>query len=158
MVGLFQLTININGRICLIFAVFWGLLALLLMRFLNPHIEKLIDKMPKKWFNITTIALTVFLLIDLLVTAFALQVFYTRLTKERNLELKINSALIVNEKVLDTKFVKYLSDNVFTDEKMLRTFPNIKFEDKNGHIIWVKDILTDIKPYYFKISNKFRLK
>lgn len=153
-----NLPFNINGRICLIFAVFWGLLALLLMRFLNPHIEKLIDKMPKKWFNITTIALTVFLLIDLLVTAFALQVFYTRLTKERNLELKINNALIVNEKVLDTKFVKYLSDNVFTDEKMLRTFPNIKFEDKNGHIIWVKDILTDIKPYYFKISNKFRLK
>ena len=41
---------------------------------------------------------------------------------------------------------------------MLRTLPNIKYKDNDGNIIWVKDILTDIKPYYYKISHKFRLK
>ena len=30
--------------------------------------------------------------------------------------------------------------------------------DKNGNIVWIKDILTDIQPYYYKFSNKFRLK
>ena len=42
--------------------------------------------------------------------------------------------------------------------KIALSFPNIKFKDDDGNIIWVKDILTDIQPYYFKISNKFRLK
>lgn len=41
---------------------------------------------------------------------------------------------------------------------MLKTFPNIKFEDKDGNIIWVKDVLTDIQPYYFKLSPKYKLK
>ena len=42
--------------------------------------------------------------------------------------------------------------------KRRKTFPNIKYEDKNGNIVWIKDILTDIQPYYYKFSNKFRLK
>lgn len=153
-----NLPFNINGRICLIFTVFWGILALLLMRFINPYIEKAIDKIPKKWFNIITIAGTVFLLADLLFTSLALKVFYTRLVKEHNLNLKIQASLMLDEAVLDSELIKTLSETVFTDEKMLKTFPNIKFEDSNGRIVWIKDILTDIQPYYFKISNKFRLK
>ena len=153
-----NLPFNINGRICLIFTVFWGILALLLMRFINPYIEKAIDKIPKKWFNIITIAGTVFLLADLLFTSLALKVFYTRLVKEHNLNLKIQASLMLDEAVLDSELIKTLSETVFTDEKMLKTFPNIKFEDSNGKIVWIKDILTDIQPYYFKISNKFRLK
>ena len=39
---------NINGRITLIFTVFWGLLALCLVRFINPYIETGINKLPKK--------------------------------------------------------------------------------------------------------------
>ncbi len=153
-----NLPFNINGRVSLMFAIFWGLLALGLMRFINPYIDKLIDKTPKKIFNIATILLTIFLLFDLLITSFGLKVFYTRLVKENNLELKKGTSLTLNEDALENKFIKILSDSVFTDEKMLKTFPNIKFEDKDGNIIWVKDILTDIQPYYFKISDRFRLK
>lgn len=153
-----NLPFNINGRICLVFAVFWGILALVLMRLINPHIEKAIDKMPKKWFNTLTIAGTIFLILDLLITSFALKLFYTRLVKEHNLNLKAEDALTINEQILDNQFVQYLSDNVFTDEKMLKTFPNIKYEDSNGNIVWIKDILTDIQPYYFKISDKFNIK
>ena len=65
---------------------------------------------------------------------------------------------MVSQELLDNSIIEYLSEHVFTDEKMLKTFPNIKFEDVNGDIIWVKDILPDIEPYYFKISNKIHLK
>ena len=37
---------------------------------------------------------------------------------------------------------------------MIRTFPNIKVEDKNGKIIYIDSLLKDIKPYYFKVFNK----
>ena len=59
---------------------------------------------------------------------------------------------------MEYKVIKFLSNNIFSNEKILKTFPNIKFEDKDGNIVWIKDILTDIQPYYFKISDKFRLK
>lgn len=149
---------NINGRITLTFSIFWGLLALVLMRFINPYIERGINKLPKKWFDILTISLTIFLILDLLITALGLKVFYTRLIKENNLQIKGENALIVSDEVMEYNVIKFLSNNIFSNEKILKTFPNIKFEDKDGNIVWIKDILTDIQPYYFKISDKFRLK
>lgn len=149
---------DINGRICLLFTIFWGLLALMLIRLINPYIERFIDKIPKKLFSILTIGGTTLLILDLLITAFGLQVFYTRFTKKYDLNIAEDKNLMVSQEVLDSKFVQKLSNTIFTDEKMLKTFPNIKYEDNDGNIIWVKDILTDIKPYYYKISPKFRLK
>ncbi len=149
---------DINGRICLLFTIFWGILALLLMRLINPYIEKFIDKIPKKLFSVLTIGGTILLILDLLITAFGLQVFYTRFTKKYDLNLVEDKNLMVSQEVLENEFVQKLSNTIFTDEKMLRTFPNIKYKDNDGNIIWVKDILTDIKPYYYKISHKFRLK
>ena len=149
---------NINGRITLTFSIFWGLLALVLMRFINPYIERGINKLSKKWFDILTISLTIFLILDLLITALGLKVFYTRLIKENNLQIKGENALIVSDEVMEYNVIKFLSNNIFSNEKILKTFPNIKFEDKDGNIVWIKDILKDIQPYYFKISDKFRLK
>ena len=149
---------NIHGRICILFSVFWGLLALVLIRLINPYIEILIDKIPKKIFNITTIILTIFLLFDLLFTSFGLKVFYTRFLQENDIEMKDQRDLTVSEEILNNSVVKRLSETVFSDENVLKTFPNIKFEDKDGNIIWVKDVLTDIQPYYFKLSPKYRLK
>lgn len=149
---------DINGRICLLFTIFWGILALVLMRLINPYIEKFIDKIPKKLFSVLTIGGTILLILDLLITAFGLQVFYTRFTKKYDLNLVEDKNLMVSQEVLENEFVQKLSNTIFTDEKILRTFPNIKYKDNDGNIIWVKDILTDIKPYYYKISHKFRLK
>lgn len=149
---------DINGRICLLFTIFWGILALVLIRLINPYIERFIDKIPAKLFGIITIGGTILLILDLLITAFGLQVFYTRFTNTYNLNLKEDKYLMVSQDVLDNKIIQKLSNTMFSDEKILRTFPNIKFKDDDGNIIWVKDILTDIQPYYFKISNKFRLK
>lgn len=149
---------DINGRICLLFTIFWGVLALVLIRLINPYIERFIDKIPAKLFSVITIGGTILLILDLLITAFGLQVFYTRFTNTYNLNLEEDKYLMVSQEVLDNKVIQELSNTMFSDEKILRTFPNIKFKDDDGNIIWVKDILTDIQPYYFKISNKFRLK
>lgn len=149
---------NINGRICILFTVFWGVLALGLMRLINPYIERMIDSIPKKIFNFLTIFLTVFLLFDLLFTSFGLKVFYTRLIKEHNLQMKDQRNLMVTDEIMESNIVQYLSKTAFSDEKVLKTFPNIKYEDKEGNIIWVKDLLTNIRPYYYRLSPKFRLK
>lgn len=149
---------NINGRITLVFTVFWGILSVCLIRVVNPYVERAINKLSKKWFNILTACFTVFLVLDLLITAFGLKVFYTRLIQEKNIEIKDEEAMLVGEEVMNSNIVQFLSKTIFSDEKILKTFPNIKYEDKNGQIVWIKDVLTEIQPYYFKFSTKFRLK
>ena len=106
---------NINGRITLTYTVFWGLLALCLVRFINPYIETGINKLPKKWFNILTIGFTIFLLLDLLITALGLKVFYTRLIKEHNLEVKDSQILMVSDEVMDNKIIKAFSKTIFSE-------------------------------------------
>ncbi len=149
---------NINGRITLLFSVFWGLLAIGLIRFINPYVEKFINKIPEKTFKISVVILSVLIFADLLFTAFGLQVFFTRLAKNNNIEIKGEKAMTLSEEIMQSQVVQFLSKNCFTDERILKTFPNIKFQNTQGDIIWIKDLLPEIQPYYFKISNKFRLK
>lgn len=149
---------NINGRITLLFSVFWGLLAIGLIRFINPYVEKFINKIPEKNFKISVVILSVLIFADLLFTAFGLQVFFTRLAKNNNIEIKGEKAMTLSEEIMQSQVVQFLSKNCFTDEKILKTFPNIKFQNTQGDIIWIKDLLPEIQPYYFKMSNKFRLK
>lgn len=143
--------LNINGRICLIYSIFWGFCSIGLMRFVNPKIDLLINKINPKCFTIIITALTIFLIIDSLLTGLGLKVFYTRLVSDYNLELKNTNMLTVDKSLLENKIIKFLSENIFTNEKMLKTFPNIKLKDVNNQIIYVRDILNNIQPYYLKI-------
>ena len=43
-----KMPLNINGRICLLYAVFWGFLSLYLMVSVNPKIDKLINLIKEK--------------------------------------------------------------------------------------------------------------
>lgn len=41
--------LNINGRVCFAFCCFWGVLTVYLLKVLNPHIDKIIDKIKAKY-------------------------------------------------------------------------------------------------------------
>jgi hypothetical protein len=34
---------------------------------------------------------------------------------------------------------------------MLKTFPNLKITNKDGNVVLIRDILSDINPYYLKV-------
>ena len=34
---------------------------------------------------------------------------------------------------------------------MLKTFPNLKIATKDENIVYVRDLLSDISPYYLKL-------
>ena len=42
----------------------------------------------------------------------------------------------------------------WNDKKMIRTFPNMKIEDKDGNDVYLDSLLPDIQAYYLKIFNK----
>lgn len=48
---------------------------------------------------------------------------------------------------------KYLND-----EKMLKTFPNLKVTDTNGDIVLVKEVFPEIQPYYVRLFTPKEIK
>ena len=59
---------NLNGRVCLLYSVFWGILGVLWIKDLYPRMAQLILKLPNKLGKILTVAVTVFLIFDSLVS------------------------------------------------------------------------------------------
>lgn len=143
---------NINGRTCLAFSFFWGILAIFIMTYFNPKVDKLLDKIPKKYSNALIIIFLTFIIMDTLISGFALKIFFTRLVKNYDLKLKDADAYIISEtEFLENKSVKWLSNNVFTDERILKAFPNLRVSGENDEIIYIENVLKDIQPYYFRV-------
>ncbi len=147
---------NINGRICLLFSVFWGILTVFLNRLVNPTVDKWLDKVKenKVWHKIL-IAIVIFMAIDEALTCFALKMFLTRVIYNNKLDVK--GVDTYYEEYLDLyqnhQGVKKFIDVAFSDKKMIMTFPNIKLTSKDDDIILVSDVLKDITPYYLRIFN-----
>ena len=100
-----------------------------------------------------------FLFIDFLVSSFALKMFFTRIVAKYEIELASYDEYIFEcAEVYKNEDIKNFTLKHFSDEKMLKTFPNIKLTGKDGNIIFVKDILNNIKPYYIKVFTPLREK
>ena len=65
-----------------------------------------------------------------------------------NKEKYINSY----ERVLEMENTAELANKVFSDKKMLRTFPNLKLKAQDGELIYMSSIYTYIQPYYYKFN------
>lgn len=148
---------NIKGRICVSYSLFWGILAIYLIMYFNPAVDKIIlklkTKIGPKLFRSLTITIFILLIIDFILTMIALRFFFARLVKNYDLELKnsINTTYIVNNSYNYEKKFENLAEKIFSDKKMLRTFPNLKLSDKYGNIIYVRNLLKHIQPYYIKV-------
>ena len=153
-----DMPLNINGRICVYFSIFWGFLALYLIASFNPKIDKMINwiksKISIKMLKTLTLSVTIILLIDCIITAFAMSFFLIRMIAQNN--LNVPKKEIIMQKYEDIYNNEKLSNFIYTywgDKKMIRTFPNVKVEDVDGNMIYIDSLLKDIKPYYFKFHE-----
>lgn len=101
---------NINGRICLLYSVFWGLLGVLWVKNLYPRISLLILKLPDRAGRIFTVACSVFLAVNCAVTCVAVCRWSQRVTGD----------------VPSGAFWE-LVDRRFPDSRMERIFANMDF-------------------------------
>ena len=154
-----NMPLNINGRICVYFSIFWGFLALYLIASFNPRIDRLINwiksKLSVKVLKILTTTVTTLLLIDCVVTGIALSFFLVRMVY--NYDINVANKEIVAKKYEDIYGDEKLSKFVYKhwgDRKMLRTFPNLKVQDVDGNMIYMDNLLSDIQPYYYKFNLK----
>ena len=154
-----DMPLNINGRICVYFSIFWGFLALYLIASFNPRIDRLINwiksKLSVKALKVLTTTVIILLLIDCISTGIALSVFLVRMV--HNYDLNVPNKEIIMQKYDDIYNDKKISNFIYKywgDKKMLKTFPNLKVQDCYGNMVYMDELLNDIKPYYYRFNFK----
>ena len=121
---------HLNGRICLIYTIFWAILSLLLISFVKPIIDKFIAKLDFKHITIIEIGIAIFLIIDIICTVWGLDAYKQRaMNSYYKREVSSNSIILKIENIL------------FSNEKMKKTFPNVRFINENNEEIWIRDLL-----------------
>lgn len=152
-----DMPLNLNGRICIYFTVVWGILAVLFMQYIHPSVERIVkkatSKINKKTLKIIVLTLFIFQFIDFWVSTLAVEMFTSRKIHELNLDVE-------NRQVTEQKFeflysndyIKQLSKTVFNDNVMLKAFPNLKIQYKDGRVVYFKDIMPEVTPYYVKFK------
>lgn len=155
-----KMPFNINGRICVLYSIFWGFLGLYLIISANPRVDKLINfiksKISKNLLQALVVLCTIFMFVDCVSTAFALSFFNVRTIKEKGIEIKnqdyVDSAY---EKIYGNELFVKIINNFFNDEKMLMTFPRLTIEDLRGNIVRVSELYPELRTYYCKFGDNY---
>lgn len=101
---------NINGRVCLLYSVFWGFLGLFWIKNLYPRMAKWILKIPNKPGKIITVVLTAFLAWNSVVSLAAVHRWTERLQNQPA-----------------SNAVEQLLDERFPNERLERIYANMEF-------------------------------
>ena len=123
--------LNINGRICLLYSIYWGIIAIYLMKSLNPSIDKMIDFLKKK-------------------ITLKLQLFLARTIVEKDLPAKGREGYVaIYEEYFGNESNEFL-EKIWSNKKILRTYPNIRLTLEDGAVIKVENLYPEIQSYYYK--------
>ncbi len=99
--------LNLNGRICVRYSLFWGFLGVVWIKYIYPYISKLLEKMDKNLGKRLAIFLSIFLAFDVFLTGVAIN---RARNKEKGIEAKYKY-----EEVLDKTFNKEYLKNMYND-------------------------------------------
>ncbi len=92
---------NLNGRICLLYSVFWGVLGAVWVKTLYPWVARFILKIPNKAGKTVCLVLLVFFVLDALLTLLCVWRWSQRMAfvPASNMLLELIDALFPNEKM-----------------------------------------------------------
>lgn len=119
---------NLNGRICITYTIFWSILAFVLIKFVKPIIDKIINKTNYKFIDGTIVF---FAVIDIFCTIWGINSYKNR---------AINNYYGI-QNIENKSIVQDIENNMFESKKMEQIFPNLRFINENGEEIWIRDIL-----------------
>lgn len=107
-----DLPFNINGRICLRYSVFWGILGLLWVKKIYPRMSQFILLIPNKIGKIVTWLIVAFMAVNIIVTVTAVYRWTERISGD----------------VASNAFEEFV-DRRFPNERMEHIFANMKFPE-----------------------------
>ena len=135
------------------------MLALFLMKVIHPRIRNLLAYTLKKFnpkvVKTAIIVTTIFIIVDCLISIYATNLFTIRMIANNDLNVKNKEIIIsLNDKINNSSFRKKLINTVFSDKIMLVTYPNLKIQQLDGSMVYFKDLLPDIQPYYYRFQDR----
>lgn len=101
---------NVGGRTNLMYSIFWGILGLVWVKDLYPVVSRRIESIPKKLGRVLTVVFTVFMALDMAVSAGAVYRQYERV-----------------DGVPATNSVQAFFDKAFPDELMRVIYPHMQY-------------------------------
>lgn len=108
-----HLFLNINGRVCLLLSLFWGILGIVWIKWIFPLLNKMIDMIPTKVGNITMYILIGFLAIDIFIS-------YAAVTRQKE-RFRLQEP---------TNWFDHFLDEHYTDAFLEKVFPGITKRNK----------------------------
>ncbi len=104
-----HLPLNINGRVQIVFALIWGFSALVYIKFIYKHVNKVVNKIPERIGKIVITVLSVLLIIDVAISVGAGMRFTERLNG-----------------LQPSNVFEEFCDKHYSDEFMTNRFKNLK--------------------------------
>ena len=151
--------LNLNGRISFIYSVFWGFLGLYLIKSVNPQVDRFLNWIKTKVNNIKAgkviiAIITIAMFIDCVISALAINAYLTRQTVTNNLDVKDKQKVIAKYENIygNEKYSQFIQKH-WNDEVMIKAYPNLTIKLKDDSLVYVKNLLTDLKPYYYKFEK-----
>lgn len=151
--------LNINGRICLLYSAFWGILTIFLVKKFNPFLDQIINKIKTRISSKLAKGflsfMIIFLMFDCVLTCYAQDMFVTRMVVQNDIKTAdFQRREAIYQKLEEKDSLLTFINTYWDNEKMIKTFPNMKIEDVNGNVIYLDSLLPEIQPYYRKVFEK----
>lgn len=108
-----NLPFNLDGRICLLYSIFWGFLGVLWIKEVYPRMAKLILKIPNSFGKVLTWCLLMFMIFNSIMSGATVYRWYQR----------------VQDTPAHTDFERWI-DERYPDQRMEKIFANLEFVKK----------------------------
>ena len=131
---------NLNGRICLVNSLAFGVLGFLLIKFVNPFVVGLITNLSPAMINVLFYTMLTLFIIDNVIS-------FKVIFKIKNMSIKY--VHLDNTKEITEKVKKILSDNILA-KRVFKAFPNIKFRFN------LKEKMKVLKDKAISIKNNYK--
>ena len=100
---------NLNGRICLLYCIYWGIIAVAFLKIVYPWLEKIEPLIYKKSIRILTVFLMIFMIFDISISALA-----ANRQQERRKNIEPKNELDV---FLDKNYPDELLDRIYNNKR-----------------------------------------
>ena len=104
-----NLFMNVNGRTCLLYCVYWGIIAVLFLKLVYPLLLKIEPFIYKKGVKIVTVFMMLFMTFDIVISCMA-----GNRQKERHKNIPANSMV---DEFLDRAYPDELLDRIYNNKK-----------------------------------------
>lgn len=128
--------LNINGRVCLLNSILFGLLGIIITYIIHPYIQKILGYIPQEYIHYIINILIIILCIDFTLTLNSLFNFKDKLNEIQSIKDSIKEKSISTNKAISNKFEE-LKENLIerklkkSDRRFIKAFPHLKFNNLN---------------------------